>query len=79
MCTWRHLVLRAGREALVLLAVGADVDRQHAEVVVGHAGAGQVAVGPGAVLQEHGLAGGELGRCVLHGLAGERRRGDRLL
>ena len=59
-----HLV-----EALLLLAVDAHVDRQHAEVLIRESLILQCGVNPYAVLEEHRLAERELRSGIIHGLA----------
>src|SRR5699024_1717039 len=63
------VVLGAGAQALVLLAVHADVDGDHAEVVI--AQVFDVGVGPGAILVKDGLLVDELSDGVVAGLAGQ--------
>src|SRR5699024_8553448 len=66
------VVLGAGAQALVGLVARADVDGDHGQIVVGkQAVTHQVGVLPGAVLEEHGLAGQELVAAVVAGHAGQ--------
>ncbi|AEK31038.1 Hypothetical membrane associated protein [Bifidobacterium animalis subsp. lactis CNCM I-2494] len=64
-----------GGQALVLLALGTDVDREHTHLIGLHAGLLQVGPCPGAVLVERGLAECELGVRVVTGLRAQLRRG----
>ena len=65
------VVLAAGAHALLVLALDADVERDHADLVV--AERRDVLVGPGAVLVEDGLAVEELVDGVVAGLRGDLR------
>ena len=63
-------VLGTGAQTLILLAIHADVDGQHTQVVV--AQILHVIVSPGAVLVEHGLLAHELSNSIVAGLGSQQ-------